>query len=126
MPRIGRLNVVLVLALVVNSGCASTRSAESSKGEAQIERFEGIARDTKMGACLDTDEGRRVWCVVDTDLGANQWPDDARGKRVHVEGYRIRGRSDKPNEVMIRCVNWTQIGPTLQSKPAGKTKSSKE
>jgi len=123
-----RWGLVWVLAVLVNSGCSKnpSTSAEFSKHEAQIERFEGIARDTKMGACLDTDDGRRVWCVVDTDGGGNQWADDAKNKRVQVEGYRIRGRSDKPNEIMIRCVNWTQIGATLKQKPPGKTKQSKK
>ena len=110
-----------VVLLCVIPGCAQSNAGSKSKFETQIESFEGVAFNHKDGACLRLDDGETVICVSGLGDGITSWPFEENGKRIRVEGYRIRGNENEPNSVYIRCVDRKQIGIELKEKQSGKS-----
>lgn len=99
---------LIALGLIGGMGCSQTQSGPSGNPgfEQKSEHFEGIAQNGPSGPSLQLDDGRRIGCIVDTGGDGIGWPEAAEGKRIRVDGYRIRSDSADPNGVFIRCVNW--------------------
>lgn len=112
---------LIALSLLGGVGCSQTKPAGNPGFEQKAEHFEGIAQNSPSGPSLQLDDGRRIGCIVDTEGDGIGWPDAAEGKRLRVDGYRIRSDSADPNGIVIRCVNWTPA--TAPSTPGPESKN---